>query len=232
MNLRAVSRDYTGVLPRREPIEDTGPPVDDRELVRRVARGDERAFGQLYHAHSLSLYNYVLRLVHDPAVAENLLQEVFVAVWQGASGFRGGAQARTWFFRIAHHQAVSWLRRERSEISLDEADFAVERGAERGADRVAERDTLDGASGSVIGSSDVESAAWSAWRADQIRAVLDRLAPNHRAVIELVFFHELSYAEVAEVLDCPVGTVKSRMSWARRHLADALKNLNHDSHDA
>lgn len=221
MNLRAVSRDYTGVLRRRDGFEETGPPVDDRELVRRVARGDERAFGQLYHAHSVSLYNYVLRLVHDPAVAENLLQEVFVAVWQGAGGFRGGAQARTWFFRIAHHQAVSWLRRERAEISLDAADGAAE--------RLADRDSADGPDGSVTGSSGVESAAWSAWRADQIHAALDRLAPNHRAVIELVFFHELSYAEVAEVLDCPVGTVKSRMSWARRYLADALKNLNHIS---
>lgn len=221
MNLRAVSRDYTGVIPRRGRFEEAGSPVDDRELVRRVARGDERAFGQLYHAYSVSLYNYVLRLVHDPAVAENLLQEVFVAVWQGAGGFRGGAQARTWFFRIAHHQAVSWLRRERAEISLD--------GPVATADGLAERDTTDDMVRSLAGHSDVESVAWSAWRADQIRAVLDRLAPNHRAVIELVFFHELSYTEVAEVLDCPVGTVKSRMSWARRYLADALKNLNHVS---
>lgn len=221
MNLRAVSRDYTGVLPRHGRFEETGPPVDDRELVRRIARGDERAFGQLYHAYSVSLYNYVLRLVHDPAVAENLLQEVFVAAWQGASGFRGGAQARTWLFRIAHHQAVSWLRRERADISLDEAGTAAE--------QLADRDSAGGPNGSVTGSSDVEAAAWSTWQVDQIRAALDGLAPNHRAVIELVFFHELSYAEVAEVLDCPVGTVKSRMSWARRHLADALKNLNHVS---
>lgn len=221
MNLRAVSRDYTGVILRRGSIAETGPPVDDRELVRRVARGDERAFGKLYNAHNVSLYNYVLRLVHDPAVAENLLQEVFVAVWQGASGFRGGAQVRTWLFRIAHHQAVSCLRRERAGISIA--------GAGGAAVGWPDRDTADGPDGAVPGGAEVEAAAWSAWRADQIHAALRQLAPNHRAVIELVFFHELSYAEVAEVLDCPVGTVKSRMSWARRHLADALKNLNHGS---
>lgn len=179
----------------------------------------------LYRYHGVPLYNYILRLVRDAAVAENLLQEVFVAAWRGAGRFGGRSAARTWLFRIAHHQAVSWLRRERGEVSLDGVgappDWAPVDGAPR-------PDAPDGSAGFGAGGSDVEATAWSAWRADRIREALDRLTPDHRAVVELVFFHDLPYAEVAEVLDCPVGTVKSRMSWARHHLRRALKDLDGD----
>lgn len=217
MNLNAPSRDHSSAIPWRGTAAGTEL-GDDAALVRRVAGGDEHAFALLYRGHGTPLYNYILRLVRDTAVAENVLQDVFVAVWQGAGGFRGGAQVRTWLFRIAHHRAVSWLRRERAAGEGPAGDD-VERGD--AGDGIAAASAEDDGSGP-------EARAMAAWDAGRIRDALDGLSPDHRAVVELVFFHGLSYAEVAEVAGCPVGTVKSRMSWARRYLAGALRNLDHD----
>ena len=171
----------------------------DEDLLGAVARRDERAFDVLYHRYNVPLYNYILRLIHRPPVAEEILQEVFLAVWEGAAGFKGESQVKTWLFRIAHHQAVSWLRRKREVLTHDGElpDVPVPPGA--------------------------ESQVIAAWQTDKVRAALDKLSPEHRAVLELVFFYEMSYAEIAKVLDCPVGTVKSRMSYARRNLSGHLK---------
>jgi RNA polymerase sigma-70 factor (ECF subfamily) len=172
-------------------------PDADHQLVRQVAARDERAFDELYRSYSAAVYGYLLHLVNEPAVAEDLLQEVFLAAWQGADRFRAEARVKTWLLRIAHHQAVSWLRRRRPAVALDDLAEAV-------ADDTAE-----------------EALAY-AWRADEIRAALERLSANHRAVIELTFMHDLSYTEIAEIMDCPIGTVKSRMSYALRHLDRVL----------
>jgi RNA polymerase sigma-70 factor (ECF subfamily) len=177
----------------------TAPSADDY-LIRQVANGDEQAFAELYQAHGRAVYNYLLRLVNEPAVAEELLQEVFLAMWQGARNFREQARVKTWLLRIAHHQAVSWLRRHHAQMWLDDA-------AEVPVD-----DLLD-------------DRLQQGWQADQLRRALAQLSAKHRAVIELAFVHELSYAEIADVMRCPIGTVKSRMSYALRHLGDVLKTM-------
>jgi RNA polymerase sigma-70 factor (ECF subfamily) len=173
----------------------------DLELLRRVSRQDERAFDELYHRHSTSLYTYLLRLVHKSTVAEDLLQEVFVAAWKGAGEFRGQAKVKTWLFRIAHNQAVSWLRHRR-EILTPEGELPDMPVPSIGETQVVE-----------------------SWRVECLRTALDRLSPDHRAVLELAFFYELSYAEIAEVMACPLGTVKSRMSYARRYLSEMLVEM-------
>jgi RNA polymerase sigma-70 factor (ECF subfamily) len=170
----------------------------DVELLRQVASGDASAFDELYVLYGAAVYNYLLRLVNEPAIAEELLQEVFLAVWQGADRFRAEAKVKTWLLRIAHHKAVSWLRRHRPASSLDEA-AEVASGDDHIDDRLAQ-----------------------AWQADRVRAALTELSPRHRAVIELAFVHDLPYAEIARIVDCPVGTVKSRMSYALRHLTAVL----------
>jgi RNA polymerase sigma-70 factor (ECF subfamily) len=175
-------------------------PASDEQLLMQIASGEERALAELYQRHGKPLYNYLLRLVHVPAVAEDLLQEVFVAVWQGAHRFKGHAKVTTWLYRITHNRAVSWLRRHRQETGLDELP-----------------DLADGV--------DPAAYAMEKWRALQLRRALDRLPPRHRSVLELTFFLGFSYAEVAEIVGCPVGTVKSRMSHARRYLLEALANL-------
>jgi RNA polymerase sigma-70 factor, ECF subfamily len=171
----------------------------DAELVRQVAAGDEAAFAELYDLYAPAVYNYLLRLVNESAVAEEILQEVFLAMWRGAHRFREEARVKTWLLRIAHHQAVSWLRRARAGV------WAHEELGDH------EHDPIE------------EHLARS-WQIDQVRAALARLTPNHRAVIELTFVQGLSYAEIAEVMNCPIGTVKSRMSYALRHLNGLLSD--------
>jgi RNA polymerase sigma-70 factor, ECF subfamily len=175
-------------------------PSTDTELLRQVAAGDEAAFTELYDLYAPPVYNYLLRLVNEPPVAEEILQEVFLAMWQGAHRFRAEAKVKTWLLRIAHHQAVSWLRRARATLSPDEE---------------LEPDDLE----------PIEEHLARNWQIDQVRAALARLSPTHRAVIELTFVQGLSYAEIAEVMNCPIGTVKSRMSYALRYLNDFLSDV-------
>ena len=172
---------------------------DDRRLLRRAGEGEQTAFGVLYTQHNVKVYNYILRLVHEQSAAEDLLQETFIAVWKGAARFRGRSSVKTWIFRIAHNHSVSWLRKHAGQVFVDENQIpAVEW--------------------------QIDESLMVEWQAEQVGKALNKLSPNHRAVVELVFVQELSYAEVAQVLDCPIGTVKSRMSYA-------LKHLNHLLHD-
>lgn len=177
--------------------------LTDRQLLQGTTRRDEGAFNELYHRYSTPIYNYLLRLIHEQNVAEELLQEVFVAVWEGAGRFRGHAKVSTWLFRIAHHRAVDWLRKQRpnpvGEIERLPADDCP------------------------------EEEAFGTWRADQLQAALALLSPDHRAVLELVFFQGLPYREVAQVVGCPVGTIKSRISYAKRYLNGVLRRMGLDS---
>jgi RNA polymerase sigma-70 factor (ECF subfamily) len=177
----------------------------DHQLVRHTAERDEDAFEELYQRFSGPILNYLLRLIHEHAVAEDLLQEVFVSVWEGASRFRGRSKVSTWLFRIAHHRAVDWLRKRRPALL--------------------EEDKL------LLSDPDLEPEVevLGAWRVDQVQAALTQLSTDHRAILELVFFQELPYREVARVMDCPVGTVKSRVSHAKRQLNGVLKRMGFES---
>lgn len=169
----------------------------DRQLLAAIARGDDDAFVQLYERHAAVIFNYLLRLIHDEKLAEDLLQETFVAVWQGAGAFGRRSKAKTWIFTIAHNKAVSWLRRYRPEALHEESHIAAEEP-------------------------DPEARTLTNWRNEELLAALDKLSPNHRAVVELSFAQEMSYAEIARIMECPVGTVKSRMSYALRRLYGLL----------
>lgn len=178
--------------------EDMAAEPSDRGLLLLIAEGDEPAFASLYRRHNLAIFNYLLRMVHEKPVAEDLLQEVFVAVWEGSDRFKGRAKVKTWIFRIAHNQAVSWLRKNgRRKLDYEMAELR----------------TPDGP----------EARSLANWQHGQVQEALGQLSAVHRAVIELAFVNELSYADISEVMDCPVGTVKSRMSYALRHLEQLLK---------
>lgn len=174
-------------------------PATDHLLVRQVAAGDQQAFGILYDQYSEPVFNYLVRLIHEPQTAEDLLQEVFMVLWQSAKNFREEARVKTWLLSIAHYQAVSWLRRHHPTLPLE--------------------DSIDTASDDL----QLDEQAVQAWETRQAWSQLDQLSPKHRAVIELAFVHNLPYADIAKVLDCPVGTVKSRMSYALKQLNGWLK---------
>jgi RNA polymerase sigma-70 factor, ECF subfamily len=170
----------------------------DDELLHQVASGSQQAFFELYQRHSAPVYNYIVRLMHEREEAEDILQEVFMAVWRGAGNYRGQAQVKTWVYRIAHNQAVSWLRRRHPLTILEDL-----------------RDEDD--------DHDPEFLLNGRWEQAQLWQALDMLSPKHRAVVELAFVHEMSYQEIAQVVGCPVGTVKSRMSYALQALTRNLE---------
>ena len=165
----------------------------DLAIVRRLADGEEAALAELYQRYSKPFFNYLRRLVRDPESAEDLLQEVFVVFWQKASTFQGKSSFKTWAFRIAHNKAVSWLRKLKPVDDLEHIELA--------SDDSPEQDTFRN------------------WESDMLRTAVLELTPNHRAAIELIFVNDFTYREAAGVLECPVGTVKSRV----KH---GIKNLN------
>ena len=121
-----------------------------------------------------------------------------MAVWNGASRFQKRSSVKTWIFRIAHNQAVSWLRKHKREQSEKLPDLPNDE---------------DGHEEEMI----------LAWRSNELVKALDQLSPKHRAVVELSFVHELTYKDIAVIVECPIGTVKSRMSYALRHMQGLLR---------
>lgn len=179
-------------------IPDSSSYQSEMEMMAAIARGDEMAFGQLYYLYSKPAYNYILRLLYDPEIAEDILQEVFLAVWKSARGFKGNSQVKTWIFRIAHNQAVSWLRKHKQHVKID----AV--------------------TGLSMGETP-EQEMMEKMKYQEVQKSLEMLSEKHRAVIELAFAFDMNYAEISEVLGCPIGTVKSRMSYALRYLSALLE---------
>jgi RNA polymerase sigma-70 factor (ECF subfamily) len=177
---------------------------DDRLLLAQVAAGDQETLRALYAAYAPRLWRFLLQqLGANAGWAEEVLQDVFVAVWRSAGGYRGEAHVATWIFRIAHHLAAN-ARRDRArrpEGHLVELPEDAEEGALIGLDPSCED--------AVLGRLALADA-------------LERISPRHRAVIELVFAQGFSCEEVARILGVPAGTVKSRLSYARRALRDRL----------
>ena len=171
---------------------------DDQQLMRRIAAGDDDALRTLYAACGQRLYSYALRLTGVPSAAEEVVQDSLVAAWQNAARFRGEGRAITWLLGIVHHKAMDMLRR-RSDLSLDQA-VDEPRAATPAPDEQAVQSDQDAL----------------------VRAGLAGLSYEHRAVLELVFYQGLSMEETARVCGCPVGTVKSRLNYAKNALRGQL----------
>jgi RNA polymerase sigma-70 factor (ECF subfamily) len=166
----------------------------DLDLIRRMASGDENAMHELYAAYGQRLYAYALRLTNDHAVAEDVTQETLVTAWRTAGNFRGEGRPIAWLLGIVHHSALKSLRHVSQP--LDETAPASNVSPEEQA----------------------QAEELKHW----VRQGLQDLSTEHRAVLELVFYQGLTLQEVAAVCNCPLGTVKSRLSYARRHLRGIL----------
>jgi RNA polymerase sigma-70 factor (ECF subfamily) len=171
----------------------------DEQLLARIAAGDRGALATLYVRHHVRLYRFLLRLVNNTATAEDLTSEVFLEVWKHAHRFEGRSQVSTWMLSIAHHRAMSALRR-RADEPLDEAAAA---------------EIADSADGP-------EAILLKQRQAAVLQQSLAQLSPAHREIIDLVYYHGKSVAEVAEIIGVPQSTVKTRMFYARKRLADVL----------
>jgi RNA polymerase sigma-70 factor (ECF subfamily) len=169
----------------------------DEMLIKRIAQGDQLAMHTLFGRHRVLLYRWLLRLVRDEALAEDLLSDVFLDVWRQAAAFEARSSVSTWLLAIARYKALS-ARRRRTDAELDE----------KVASTVA--DTAD----------DPEVALQKKTRAELLRHSVARLSPEHGEVIDLVYFHGKSIKEVAEIVGIAEATVKTRMFYARKKLAD------------
>ena len=154
----------------------------------------------LFARHHVRVYRFVLRLVRDELVAEDLISEVFLDVWRQAGRFEGRSQVSTWLLAIARFKALSALRRRPDEELDDEAAEAIE-------------DPSD----------DPEVALDKKDKSAAIRKCLEKLSAEHREIIDLVYYHEKSVEEVAQIVGIPENTVKTRMFYARKRLAELLK---------
>lgn len=185
------------------------PKEDDLSLLRRVAARDRKAFEALYALYYRRLFAYLLKLTRRAELVEEIVNDVMFAVWTGAARFDGRSRPSTWIFGIAFHKAMKALARQEPRHA-GEPDRHLRRtaepmaeGAEDEPEALLTRRELAGTLGRALGA----------------------LSPEQRAVVELTYYYEMSYPEIAQVMGCPVNTVKTRMFHARRRLRELLPGL-------
>jgi RNA polymerase sigma-70 factor (ECF subfamily) len=169
--------------------------ASDMTLIERISAHDQRAMQTLYERHHVRIYRFVVRLIGDVHLAEDVVSEVFLAVWRQAKEFQARSEGTTWIIAIARNIALSGSRWRRHE-TLDEAANLV-------TDPEDNADVLFG----------------KKERSSIVRACLAQLSPVHREVIDLVYYHEKSVTEVARIVGACPNTVKTRMFYARKQLA-------------
>ena len=177
-----------------ERMSGTTPPTrDDRSLVASIAAGDREALAELYARYQQSLYSYLLQLTPDHGLAEEMLQDTLVAAWKSAHSFEGRSTVLTWLIGIARRQAHNTLRQRKLPLA-DEAELACMASSEP----------------------EPEAFALNNLARNELLAAFRLLPALHREVLTLALVQELSYEEMATILGVPTGTVKSRLSNAKR----------------
>lgn len=179
----------------REPVGE-----DERRVIARMAAGDRPALAELYARYERPLLAYLRLLKPDAGLAEELLQDTLLAAWTGAHGYAGQASVQGWLLGIARRRAHDTLRRRALRLA-DNSELEETPSAEP----------------------NPEDLLLAAAERDEVTAAIARLAPIHREVLVLTFVHELSYQDLAEVLGIPIGTVKSRLSHAKRAVRTLLR---------
>jgi len=191
-----VSR--SGIL-RRPRTEAARPPAsDERELLARVAAGDLQAFERLYRLYQPRLSRFLTTLLRRPQLIEEVLDDTMMVVWQTADRFRGSSKLSTWIFAIAYRKAHKARLRWPDPVEDPEQDGRI---------------SEDPAPDDELHHQKLH---------DSLMRAMDQLSADHRAVVDLTYFHGLGYREIAEIVDCPVDTVKTRMFHARRRLKQAI----------
>jgi RNA polymerase sigma-70 factor (ECF subfamily) len=180
--------------------------TSDEMLLEGIAGGDRTAMHTLYARHNVRIYRFVLRMLRDTTASEDLVSQVFLDVWRTAGQFEGRSQVSTWLLSIARFKALTALRQRRHE-DIDQDDVLE-----------------------IADSADTPEASLDRSRTSAIlRACVARLSPAHREIVDLVYYHEKSVEEVAQLIGIPASTVKTRMFYARKQLAELLKSAGIDS---
>ena len=180
--------------------------AEERALLKAIAAGDAKALERLFARAQTRIFRFLVRVVKNQAIAEELLNEVFLSVWQNAQRYEGRSEPMTWMLSIAHNKAISTLRKKTEVLGVvDEAARNL----------VADDDTP-------------EIAAQKHDKSTKMRACMAELSVDHRTILDLVYYQEQSVAEVSEVLGIPENTVKTRMFYARKKLSELLRERGID----
>ena len=183
----------------------------DEALLNAIAGGAVWAMESLYQRYSRILYSLAYRMVADHQVAEDLLQDAFLAVWRRATSYspQTGA-ARSWLISILHHRTIDYLRKVRRQSTIQVAPLEeIELN-----ESIAYPDTWD--------------EAWQSVKSSHVRAALMKIPTEQRLVIELAYFQGWTHTEIAEGTQIPLGTVKARMRLGLLHLKQVLIKMGID----
>ena len=191
-----MSLSGTIIRPRTEGVRVRSP--DERELLARVSAQDLQAFEQLYRIYQPRLARFLIGMLQRPQLIEEVLDDTMMVVWQTAGSFRGSSKLSTWIFAIAYRKALKARARWPEPVEDEEFDTRV--SPDPGPDQQLHHHRLH----------------------DALVAAMNQLSREHRAVVDLTYFHGMGYREIAEIVDCPIDTVKTRMFHARRRLKQAM----------
>jgi RNA polymerase sigma-70 factor (ECF subfamily) len=197
MSTAFTQQGSAAALPARAAAVETS--ADDM-LVARIGEGDRLAMQTLFARHRTPVYRWLLRFVGNETLAEDLVSDVFLDVWRQASRFEGRSSVSTWLMAIARFKAIS-ARRRRTDAELDD---------------VVESTVADTADDPAV-------ALEKKYRDEVLRTALTKLSPEHKEIIDLVYYHEKSVDECAQIIGVPSGTVKTRMFYARKKLAELVQ---------
>lgn len=168
-------------------------------LLARVGEGDREAFGDLYRALEKPVHNFITSRLNDSSQSNDLLHDVFIDIWKGAARFEGRSTVKTWVFGIAYRKVMDVFRKGGRMIYVAEVP------------------------GQIDDSPSAEQSLFAAQKAEYVQKCLGELKPEHRTAIELAFFQDFGYREIAEIIGAPEGTIKTRVFYAKKVLLHCLK---------
>lgn len=180
--------------------------LSDVDLIGQASRGDARALEVLYDRYSRVVFSFALRIINDQQIAEELLQEVFFRAWQQGGTFRASKGTfLTWLLSITHNMAIDEVRKRKrrpQRSDSDDPDLVL--------------------AGVADGGPSVEDEVWSRALRERIARALDTLPKAQREAIELAYFRGMTHREIADNLNEPLGTIKTRMRLGMQKLRDQL----------
>jgi RNA polymerase sigma factor (sigma-70 family) len=172
--------------------------LDEARLIARIATRDLKAFEQLYRIYHPRLTRFLTNLLRRPQLVEEAVDDALMVVWKRPEGYNGESKVSTWIFAIAYRIALK--ARSRHDEAVEDPQAWSRASPEAGPEQ-------------DLGNRQIQEILANA---------MGQLSAEHRTVVDLTYFHEAGYREIAEIMDCPVGTVKTRMHHARRHLKSML----------